>query len=81
MADVGVGGLMSFNGQNVDLSYSTLILEGGGGAIYAIRGSSYAGWGTDTNGEWNPGAVLTATTATPSKVNAGNNVMDNPARS
>ncbi len=45
-ADAGSGGLMSITGQNVDLSSSTLTLEGGGtAAIYAIRGSSYAGFG------------------------------------
>ena len=70
---VSADGLMSFTGQNLDLSDSTLTMEGGGtGAIYALSGSTYAGFGTDTNAEWNPGTDLTSTTATPSEVKAGN---------
>jgi hypothetical protein len=69
---VGASGLLSINGQNVDLSDSTLTMEGGGGTILALRGSSYAGYGVDTNAEWNPTVDLTATTAMPSEVRIGN---------
>ena len=69
---VGADGLISITGQNVDLSDSTVTFPGGGiGVIYAIPGASYAGFGTDTNGEWDPGVDLTATTATPSYVQLG----------
>ena len=71
-ADVGANGLVSITGQNVDLSDSTLTLEGGGvGIIDAIRGTSYAGFGIDTNMEWDPGADLTSVSAMPSEVRLG----------
>jgi hypothetical protein len=65
--EVGVNGLIQLNGQNVDLSHSTLNIEnlqslllGDSVGVYSIA----AGFGTDTNFDWNPGLDLTATTAT-----------------
>jgi hypothetical protein len=76
--DVGTGGLISFVGQNVDLSSSTLTLgsgsAGGMGSVAAIPNDSsytYAGFGTDTNAEWNPFQYLTASSALPSLARMG----------
>jgi len=64
--DVGVNGLMQFGGQNVDLSRSTLILEnlqslflGNSVGLFATA----AGFGIDTNRDWDPSVDLKATTA------------------
>ena len=71
------GGLISFVGQNVDLSDSTLTLEGNGqigggaGSVQAIPNTAtvnYAGFGGDTNKEWNPFVDLTTLSALPSLV-------------
>jgi hypothetical protein len=87
--DVGMGGgtaggLISFTGQNVDLSTGTLTLEDSGtvgGGLGSVRafpiysGGSilyyYSGFGVDTNGEWNPGVYLQPTYAEPSYVKVG----------
>ena len=86
---VGAGGsttpgLIAITGQNVDLSSSTITLEsssgGSMGSVAAIPNDSsyyYAGFGTDTNAEWNPFQALTASNAYPSLVRMGN---VNPAR-
>lgn len=60
--DVGVNGLMKFTGQNVDLSYSTLIEEGAG-ANAAGSGS----FGADTNG-WDPSLSLTPASAISARI-------------
>lgn len=78
------GGLISFAGQNVDLSDSTLTLEGSGvagsgfGSVRAVPVYSgttiyyyYSGFGLDTNAEWNPFADLTSVSALPSEVKVG----------
>ena len=76
------GGLISFTGQNVDLSDSTLTLEGNGlvggglGLVQAVPNIPtaliyYAGFGLDTNQDWNPGIDLTASSALPSWVRMG----------
>jgi hypothetical protein len=71
-------GLISIIGQNVDLSSSTLTLgsgsAGGMGSVAAIPNSSsyyYAGFGQDTNVDWDPSVYLTASSATPSLVRMG----------
>jgi len=57
--DVGVDGLMSLSGQYIDLTRGTLNLE-----ISATNNVTGTGaFGLDTNGDWNPGTDLTATTA------------------
>jgi hypothetical protein len=53
--DVGEGGLMVFNGQNVDLSSGTMIMEG--------PGDTASGTGSFGTNIWDPGQ-LTATSAT-----------------
>ncbi len=50
--DMGVDGLLQFTGQNVDLSYSTLLSEGSGANV-----SGSGSFGADTNG-WAPSFVL-----------------------
>ena len=50
--DVGVDGLTQFTGQNVDLSYGTLLLEGAG-----ANASGAGFFGADTNG-WDPSIFL-----------------------
>ena len=64
--DVGVNSLIQLNGQNVDLRHCTLTVEnlqsllfGNSVGVY----STFFGFGTDTNQDWNPGAELTPTTA------------------
>ena len=50
--DVGVGGLMQFTGQNVDLTRSTLNMEGGGANVF---GTGVIGLNTNY---WDPSAYL-----------------------
>ena len=80
--EVGEGGLISFVVQNVDLSHSTVALEGTGlvgsemGSVQAIPNVPlsllyYAGFGLDTNQDWDPSIDLTATYALPSWVRLG----------
>jgi hypothetical protein len=64
--EVGVNSLIQLNGQNVDLSRSTLNVEnlqslllGDSVGVYSIE----AGFGSDTNFDWNPYIDLTATMA------------------
>jgi len=64
--EVGVNSLIQLNGQNVDLTRGTLLVEplqslflGNSVGVYSIA----AGFGADTNQDWNPGADLTPTTA------------------
>ena len=70
-------GLISFSGQNVDLSSSTIALESVGtgmGSVAAIPNTStysYAGFGLDTNAEWDPFQALTTTSAYPSLARMG----------
>ncbi|MGA2853013.1 MAG: hypothetical protein ABSE90_02615, partial [Verrucomicrobiota bacterium] len=72
-------GLISVVGQNVDLSSSTLMLGSGSGgtkgSVAAIPNSGtiyYAGFGQDTNVDWDPSVYLTASNASPSLVRMGN---------
>src|SRR5258706_16034135 len=64
--NVGVDGLMRLTGQNVDLSRSTLTMEGFGTAStfgsLGVVGLANA-IGTDTNGDWIPSFDLTPTSA------------------
>ena len=85
--DVGMGGgttggLIAFVGQNVDLSRSAVTLEGSElgsselGSVQAIPNAPlsllyYAGFGLDTNQDWDPSIDLTATYALPSWVRMG----------
>ena len=64
-ADVGLGGLMQFTGRNIDLSRSTLNVEGFG--LFENVGifGLFSQKGVNTNG-WNPSADLTAVSAAPS---------------
>jgi len=73
--DVSVGGSIQMAGQNVDLSRGVFNIEGlntvelGAGDFFlstvfnTINLSSTGGVGTDTNGDWNPGADLRANEA------------------
>jgi hypothetical protein len=61
--DLGENSLMRLTGKNVDLTRGTLIVEGFG-AVSALT----AGFGLDTNREWNPGIDLTSSSALPSLV-------------
>ncbi len=56
-------GLMVFSGNSVDLTSAALTLEGGLGNGGANPQANDFGVGTDTNGEWNPGFDLTASSA------------------
>jgi len=75
--DVGQGGLIQLTGQNVNLNQGILTLEGGGaGSVQLPRNVPaallyYAGFGLDTNQDWNPAAYLTAFSALPSLVRMG----------
>lgn len=77
LVQVGQGGLIQLTGQNVDLTQGTLTMEGGGaGSVQLPRNVPaallfYAGFGLDTNGEWNPFIDLTASTALPSLARMG----------
>jgi hypothetical protein len=71
-------GLISFAGQNVDLSSSTIMLGTGSGgtrgsvaAIPNTASYTYAGFGQDTNVDWDPSISLTASNAYPSLVRMG----------
>ena len=66
--ELGMNSQIQLTGKNVDLTRGTLMVEGGGfGAVSAL----YAGFGVDTNREWNPGADLTPVSALPSLVRIG----------
>ena len=64
---VGQGGLLRLTGQNVDLSYGTLTMEGSmqtsltGTAGFTVLDESV---GIDANGLWQPSVALTPTSAT-----------------
>ena len=68
--DLGLNSLIKLTGQNLDLTRGTLTVENNGalGSVSAL----YAGFGLDTNVEWNPGIDLASTGATPSLVRIGN---------
>jgi len=53
VVDVGVDGLMQFTGQHVDLSRSTLNMEGAGANV-----AGSGAFGLDTNGDWDPSIDL-----------------------
>ncbi len=59
--DEGANGLIQFIGQNVNLSYATLIMEQP--PTYDNASSTDGNFGTDTNGDWDPSVALTATSA------------------
>ena len=67
--DVGANGLLQLTGQNVDLTRGMFTMEQGGfdGAPFGISGSG--DFGVNTNKNWDPGADLTANTATSSDPN------------
>ena len=67
VVDVGFNGGIFLTGQNLDLTYGTLNLQGSGlnGAAYGIFGSPGAN-GVNTNRNWDPGLALTPTNATSS---------------
>lgn len=74
--DVGQNGLIQLVGQNLDLRNSVMTLEGGGlGSVQAIPNvppfTFYAGWGLDTNNDWDPSIDLTPFFALPSLVRMG----------
>ncbi|MDD5139315.1 MAG: hypothetical protein PHY43_03525 [Verrucomicrobiales bacterium] len=68
--DVGLNGGILLTGQNVDLTYSTLTISQGGGnnSSFGIIGTA-GNFGLNTNQNWNPGAMLTANSATSSDPN------------
>jgi len=63
--DVGPNGFMAFTGGNVDLSRSTIGLEGFGSGIFNYPISYGLDWGLgiDTNADWSPATNLTPTHA------------------
>ena len=65
--DVGPNGFMAFTGGNVDLSRSTIGLEGFGSGIFNYPISYGLDWGLgiDTNADWSPATNLTPTHSTP----------------
>jgi hypothetical protein len=62
-------GMASFVGNNVDLSDTTVLLEGGLTAGFANVNSLDNGIGTDTKGDWQPNIALAATFAQSSDFN------------
>jgi hypothetical protein len=60
----GIGGLMQFTGQNVDLSRSTLTIVGGQETAQAVGLLGLKG--ADTNTDWDPSFALGPTNASPS---------------
>ena len=62
--DEGENGLIQFIGQNVNLSYTTLIMDQ---APFSPPG--FGNFGTDTNSDWDPSVALTATSAFSSEPN------------
>lgn len=66
--DVGPNGLLRLTGENMDLRSSVLTIENTLGSAYAL----YAGFGLDTNAEWNAGTDLQLASALPSLVRIQN---------
>lgn len=65
LIDEGLNGLILLQGENLDLSYSTLTMEQGGeGNTFGIIGSG--AFGGNTNQNWDPSIELQATMATAS---------------
>jgi len=69
---IGAEGLLQMTGQNVDLSRGVFNMEStlnqnqgliGSILLNGVNFSSTGATGVDTNGDWNPGADLTATSA------------------
>jgi hypothetical protein len=63
----GENGLMQLTGQNVNLSYATITMPLPTGFI-TLPGTG--DFGTDTNGDWDPSAALTMTSAYSSEPNS-----------
>ncbi len=67
--DVGTGGLIQLNGQNVDLTGGSLSIEnllsafGTNGALGAVTVNAVGAKGVETNAFWDPGVLLTPVTA------------------
>jgi hypothetical protein len=62
----GENGLIQLTGQNVDLSYATLVMPLPTGSINLPGTGDF---GTDTNGDWDPSLALTPTSAYSSEPN------------
>ncbi len=66
LLDVGASGLLQLNGQSVNLSYASLVMESGGGSSYPSSVSGSGDFGVNTNFTWDPTVELTANSATSS---------------
>lgn len=72
--DLGLESLIQLTGQNLDLTRGNLVIENGtglGSVLVPAPTANNAGFGVDTNRDWDPGIDLTATTALPSLVRIG----------
>jgi len=76
--EVSVNGTIRMTGKNVDLTGGQFIVEpqlNFFGTLGAVNLSSVGAVGTDTNGDWNPGAYLTPTSARSSFVPVGPGIL------